>query len=168
MWTSPLLLSIAHTYIRIINQMKQVFLEMLIVTQFVTRNLRNIMEPKSSFPRSQKPNPDPCPGHFILSYAISLRSNLIVSSQYLPMSSSQNFVCSYLLLCTLSISPSQYSLQHPTLKHPQVFSLTLSGHSRKGPAPTIFLVWLMKNFNLRIIWYQKGQVIAQWVLWKCG
>jgi hypothetical protein len=33
---------------------------------------------------------------------------------------------------------SQYSLQHRILKHPQVFSLSLSGHRKKGPAPRRF------------------------------
>jgi hypothetical protein len=136
MCTSPLLLSIAHSYIRIINQTKQVFLEMLIVTQLVKGNSRNIMEPKISLSHSQKPKLDPCPEHSTLSHAISLRSILIVSSSYLPMSSSQNFV---------------YSLFHyvPYPPHPPniLFSTPLSNTPKFSLS--VFLAIVKKDLPLQ-------------------
>jgi hypothetical protein len=60
-----------HTNIRIINQIKEVFLEMLIVNHLVKRDSWNIMES----------NTDHCPQQSTLSHAISLR--FVLSNNFL-------------------------------------------------------------------------------------
>jgi hypothetical protein len=117
---------------------------MLTVIQFVKRNSWNIMESKSSLPHSQKPNTDPCPEQSTLCHAISLRSRLILFSHIrldlptkilyaLLLHALPNSPSYYSLSLSLSRS-SQYSHQHPILKHPQVVFCPLSDYSEKRPA----------------------------------
>jgi hypothetical protein len=44
---------------------------------------------------------------------------------------------------------SQYSRQHPILKHPHVFSCPLSDHTEKRPAPRIFFNMVYENFRFK-------------------
>jgi hypothetical protein len=139
MCTSPILLSTPHIHFRII-------FEMLIVTQLVKRNSWSIMEPNSSFRQSQKPNTDLCPQQSTPSDAIFFKICFNIILPYMPWSYYQHFYA--LLLHALSILPSyyflshssQYSHQHPILKHPQVFSCPLSHYSEKKTSPYNFFL----------------------------